>query len=142
MKIIPFKKAHLDKMIVQEHQKGYVFLETSEMFDQLAGEDSFSAIDDDGTVWGCAGLVRITQTRGVAWAYLAQDMNARMITVTRAIKRYFEMSDLIRIEMQVDCEFPQGHRWAKMLGFEKECERMRAFTPDLRDCALYAKVRV
>ena len=42
--------------------------------------------------------------------------------------------------MTVDCEFEQGHRWAKMLGFTMEAERMRAYRPDGGDVALYARV--
>lgn len=142
MNIVRFEKAHLDRMIVQEQQAGLMYLETDETFAAIANDDAFSAIDDDGTVYGCSGIVRVTEHRGIAWAYLARGTREKMIPVTRAVKRYLDIAPFVRIEMQVDCEFEAGHRWARMLGFEMECERMRAFSPDLRDHALYAMVKL
>lgn len=142
MKIEKFQKDHIDRMVLQERQKGLEYLETNEHFAWLEAYDSFSAIDDDGTVLACAGVVLMTEGRGVAWAYLSRDIGNKMTAVTRAVKRYLQLSSLWRIEMHVDCDFDAGHRWAKMLGFKMECERMRAFTPDKRDCALYAMVKL
>jgi hypothetical protein len=141
MIIIPFKKEHLDRMILQEKQRGLEYLQTDELFDSLEGQDSYSAIDYDQVIC-CSGVVAVAHGRGVAWSYLSQDIGNRIVAVTRAIRIYLNKSALHRIEIHVDCDFPQAHRWAKMLGFEMECERMRAFTPDKRDCALYAKVNV
>jgi len=56
------------------------------------------------------------------------------------VKRFLDGCYLHRIEMTVDCDFPQGHRWAKMLGFTMEAERMRGYRPDGGDCALYARL--
>lgn len=137
---IRFKKEHLDRMIHQESQKGLEYLETEELFSMLEGEDSYSIFDGE-EVLCCAGVVKMNVGRGVAWAYLANELNHRMVTVTRIVKRYLNDAPFHRIEMHVDCDFEEAHRWAKMLGFEKECDRMKAFTPDKRDCALYAMVR-
>lgn len=142
MKIERFRKEHIDAMAIQERQKGLEYLETTEHFQWLEGNDSFSAIDDDGTVLACAGVVQMTEGRGVAWAYMSQNIGHKMTHVTRAVRRYLKLSPLWRIEMHVDCDFDSGHRWARMLGFKMECERMRAFTPDKRDCALYAMVKL
>ena len=139
MTVIPFKKEHLDRMILQERQKGLEYLETDELFALLEGQDSYTVMDDD--VLCCAGVVKLNEGRGVAWAYLADDLGARMVGVTRAVKRYLGIANFHRIEMHVDCDFKEAHRWVRMLGFEMECERMKAFTPDKRDCALYAMVR-
>lgn len=140
MNVVKFRKEHLEMMRHQEAQKGLEFLETTELFDMLEGEDAYSIIDGE-EVLCCAGVVKLNHGRGVAWAYLAEDIRNRMTTVTRIVKRYLGIADFHRIEMHVDCDFKEAHRWARMLGFEMECERMRAFTPDKRDCALYAMVR-
>lgn len=137
---IRFNKRHLDKMIHQEGQKGLEYLETNELFAMLEGEDSYSIMDGE-EVLCCAGVVKMNEGRGVAWAYLADELNTRMVIVTRIVKRYLNGAPFHRIEMHVDCDFAEAHRWAKMLGFEKECDRMKAFTPDKRDCALYAMVK-
>lgn len=139
MIVIPFKKEHLDRMILQERQKGLEYLETDELFETLEHQDSYTIADEE--VLCCAGVVKMNEGRGVAWAYLADDLGAKMVGVTRIVKRYLGIANFHRIEMHVDCDFDEAHRWAKMLGFEMECERMKAFTPDKRDCALYAMVR-
>jgi hypothetical protein len=136
----PFEKKHLDVMVHQEAQKGLEFLETDELFAMLEGEDAYTIFDGD-EVLCCAGVVKLNVGRGVAWAYLAADLKHRMVSVTRIVKRYLAIANCHRIEMHVDCDFEEAHRWAKMLGFVMECERMKAFTPDKRDCALYAMVR-
>jgi hypothetical protein len=140
IEVVKFKKEHLDRMILQENQKGLEFLETTELFSSLESEDSYSVIDGS-EVLCCAGVVAMNVGRGVAWAYLSADLKERMISVTRAVKRYLNIAAFHRIEMHVDCDFKEAHRWAEMLGFNMECERMIAFTPDKRDCALYAMTR-
>ena len=63
----------------------------------------------------------------------------------------FEASHLERLKLQdaqmylsnwvtVDVDFPEAHRWAKMLGFKMEAERMEAYAPDGRACSLYARI--
>jgi len=140
MIVKPFEKKHLDKMILQERQKGLEYLETNELFAMLEGEDAYTICDGE-EVMCCAGVVRLNVGRGVAWAYLADDMKHRMVGVTRVVKRYLGITPFHRVEMHVDCDFEKAHNWARHLGFEMECERMKAFTPDKRDCALYAMVR-
>lgn len=140
MRVEKFQKQHLDAIILQERQKGLEYLETSDLFNMLESEDSYSVMEED-EVLCCAGVVKLNEGRGVAWAYLADELNAKMVGVTRAVKRYLRLAPFHRIEMHVDCNFEEAHRWAKMLGFNMECERMKAFTPDKRDCALYAMVR-
>lgn len=141
MTVIPFKKEHIDRLILQEKQKGLEHLQTDDLFLSLEGTDSYSMMDGE-EVLCCAGVVAMTEGRAIAWAYLAEGLNHRMVFVTRVVKRFLKLSTFFRIEMHVDCDFDEAHRWAKMLGFEMECERMKAFTPDKRDCALYAMVRI
>ncbi len=140
MIVVPFEREHLHRMVIQQKQQGLEHLVTPDVCGVLEGGQSYTALDGDEVV-ACAGVVEITQGRAVAWAYISQDVGRRMRFVTRAVKNFLDLTQFRRIEMDVDCEFPQAHRWAKMLGFEMECERRRSFTPDGRDCALYAMVR-
>ena len=137
---MPFEREHLHRMVIQQKQQGLEHLVTPDVCGVLEGGQSYTALDGDEVV-ACAGVIEITQGRAVAWAYISQDVGRRMRFVTRAVKNFLDLTQFRRIEMDVDCEFPQAHRWAKMLGFEMECERRRSFTPDGRDCALYAMVR-
>jgi hypothetical protein len=140
MIVAPFTREHLRVMVIQQKQQGLEHLLTSEVCASLENGSSYAALDGD-EVLACAGIIEVSPGRAVAWAYLSQNVGARMRGVTRAVKRFLDISTYRRIEMDVDCNFPQAHRWAKMLGFEMECERRRSFTPDGRDCALYAMVR-
>ena len=140
MIVVPFEREHLHRMVIQQKQQGLEHLVTPDVCGVLEGGQSYTALDGDEVV-ACAGVIEITQGRAVAWAYISQDVGRRMRFVTRAVKNFLDLTQFRRIEMDVDCEFPQAHRWAKMLGFEMECERRRSFTPDGRDCALYAMVR-
>ena len=140
MIVVPFEREHLHRMVIQQKQQGLEHLVTPDVCGVLEGGQSYTALDGDEVV-ACAGVIEITQGRAVAWAYISQGVGRRMRFVTRAVKNFLDLTQFRRIEMDVDCEFPQAHRWAKMLGFEMECERRRSFTPDGRDCALYAMVR-
>jgi RimJ/RimL family protein N-acetyltransferase len=60
--------------------------------------------------------------------------------IHKAVRRALLFHNYRRVETAVASDFEQGHRWMSMLGFERE-GRMRAFTPDGRDCDLYARVQ-
>jgi hypothetical protein len=77
----------------------------------------------------------------MAWAFIAKTDPKNFLKGHRAVKRFLDGCYTQRIEMTVDCDFPEAHRWAKMLGFTMECERMKYYSPDGRDCALYARIR-
>lgn len=142
MEVVPFKVEHLKQMVHQERNGGLDWLEITETFKTLEGEVAYSLIDE-GVVLICAGMVGMHSGRGVAWAYIANDLGLKtMVKVTRYVKEYLAIAPFHRIEMHVDCDFDKAHNWAKHLGFNMECERMKAFTPDKRDCALYAMVKL
>ena len=140
MIVVPFERWHLERMVIQQRQQGLEHLLTNDVYSVLVGCHSYSALEGE-EVLACAGVREVAPGRAAAWAYISQDVGRRMRGVTRAVKGFLDLSQFRRIEMDVDCEFPQAHRWARMLGFEMECERRRSFTPDGRDCALYAMVR-
>lgn len=140
MKVIPFNHEHMSVIRLQERNKGFDVFDTVELFKELEMFESFTAIEEDGTILGCAGVVKMNINRAIAWSYLSEESKHKMFALTKAVKRFFEICGYNRIEMHVDCDFKEAHHWARMLGFEMECERMRQFSPDGRDCALYAKV--
>lgn len=138
MEIVPFKREHLKNILIQNRQEDFQELLTPLLMRQLE-KGGYTALDGDEVV-ACAGTTELTPNRALAWAYISKDVGPRMLQVTKAVKRYLSIAPYRRIEMDVDCEFPEAHRWARMLGFELECPRRRAYTPDGRDCALYARV--
>jgi RimJ/RimL family protein N-acetyltransferase len=138
MEIVPLKREHLKQILIQNHQIGFDELLTP-MTKRVLERDGFTAIEDDEVI-ACAGVSKVAPNRAIAWAYVSRDAGPRMLKVTRAMMRYLEITPYRRIEADVDCDFEEAHRWVRMMGFELECERRRAFTPEGRDCALYARV--
>lgn len=137
--IVKFKRAHLMSMVLQDKQADSVF--TPSILDALENSgEAYTALEGE-EVLACAGVIVVSPGRAIAWSYLSQDVGRRMVGVIRGIKRFLDLSNIRRIEMDVDCDFPQAHRMARMLGFEMEAERRRCFSPDGRDFALYARIR-
>lgn len=141
MNVVPFKAADLHAIDLQEGQAYLSSWITPDQAYALEQTDwAYTAIVDNAPI-ACAGVIPMWQGRGLAWAYLSkQAARENFLGVHRAVSRFLEACYLQRIEMTVDCEFEQGHRWARMLGFEMEAECMRAYRPDGGDCALYARV--
>lgn len=140
MIVAPFERSHLENMVVQTQQQGLEHLLTDDIYATLANNPSYSALDGDEVV-ACAGTIEVAPGRALAWAYISQNAGTRMVRVTKSVKRFLDMAPYRRIEMDVDCDFVQAHRWARLLGFKLECLRRVKFTPDGRDCALYARVQ-
>jgi hypothetical protein len=141
MIVLPFEKEHLQRMVIQQRQQGLEHLLTEEIYAALANSQAYTALDEQ-EVLACGGTVELAPGRACAWAYVSANVGSRMKFVTKVAHRFLAAAQFRRIEMDVDCDFPQAHRWAKMLGFNLECERRKSFTPDGRDCALYAMVKV
>lgn len=139
MQVVPFQADHLEQLPLQDsqmHLSGWV---SEEQGIVLEGSPSYTAIHD-GEPIAVAGILPCWHGRAIAWAFLS-DMGANhFISVHRAVKKFLDGCYVHRIEMSVDCDFPEAHRWAEMLGFKMEAERMSAYSPDGRDCALYARV--
>jgi hypothetical protein len=139
MKRLPFKVEHLEMM--NHREKDFDWKEAEETLKEIEDEDSFTVVEG-GKILMCAGVVHMHPGRGVAWTYFAEGLSLRkMAGLTRLVMEYLATAPFHRIEMHVDCDFEKAHNWAKHLGFEMECERMKAFTPDRRDCALYARLQ-
>ena len=110
--VTPFKSAHFAAIQLQTAQMYLSEMVTQEHIDVLERAPSYTALLD-GKPIGAAGVIPIETGRALAWSF---------------------------IEMTVDCDFPEAHRWAKMLGFTMEEEHTTAHVPAGHDCALYARV--
>lgn len=141
--IVPFKAEHLAKLHLQPAQKYMSNIIDEEYAKVLEGENvhSFSLLDG-GLVLACGGVAPMWHGRAIAWMIIAGEAAGfKFLNVHKAILRFFETCYINRIEATVDCDFEQGHRWMRMLGFKMEAERMKGYRPDGGDCALYARVR-
>ena len=133
--VVPFAHEHLAQINVQPAQRaGY------EAASPLLNGPAYTALVDGKPV-ACAGVVEMWPQRGYAWALLDRDAGRHLLTLTREIRARLDGLGFRRIEIAVDAGFAAGVRWARMLGFTCETPSpMRAFTPEGRDCYLFARV--
>lgn len=140
MKIVPYEADHLMRLQLQPGQlyaagaihPGYAKL--------LENEFALTALHD-GKVLAVGGVLKLWENRGLAWAYIDRDAGAHFPSIHKAVRRLLDLVPYDRVEADTPCEFEQGKRWLKMLGFACECERARKHRPDGGDSALYARVR-
>jgi hypothetical protein len=138
--VVPFKAEHLAAIKLQSMQAHLSNWVTMEQGRGLEEYPSYTAMID-GTPVGAAGVLHMWAGRSMAWAFISKTNPHSFLRSHRTVKKFLDGCYTKRIEMTVDCDFPEAHRWAKMLGFTMECERMKHYSPDGRDCALYARIR-
>lgn len=140
MRVIPYEAEHLAMLDAQDAQRYLSAWVGDEQAKSLEDTPSYTAVHED-RVLCCAGILPIWQGRAVAWAYMDRRAGEHFIALHRRVQQFLDQCYVQRIEAHVDREFEAGHRWARMLGFDMEAERMTAFRPDGGDCSLYARVR-
>lgn len=138
--VVPFKAAHLAAIELQATQAHLSNWVTQAQGVALEEQNSYTALYD-GVPIGAAGIIHQWTGRSLAWAFISNTGPQMFLPFHRAVKHFLDGCYVQRIEMTVDCDFPAAHRWARMLGFKMEAERMRHYSPDGRDCSLYARIR-
>lgn len=136
---VPFQPAHLAAIKLQGAQGYLSDWVTFEQAEALAEHPGYTAMDGDEPV-AAAGIIPMWQGRAMVWAFLSELGPRNFLRVHREVKRFLDGCYTQRIEMTVDCDHKEAHRWARLLGFKLEATRMRAYAPDGHDCALYARV--
>jgi len=141
MRIVPFEPDHLKRLLLQPSQAIMQPTMSKPEYAQSLHQagPAYSLVDGDD-VFACMGLVPQWDNRAIAWGLISAESGPHFIMIHKAVHRTMRLHYYRRIETAVACDFTQGHRWATMLGFERE-GRMRAYTPDGRDCDLYARVQ-
>jgi hypothetical protein len=140
MKIVPFEPVHLTRILLQPSQAiMQPTMSNPEYGPSLAlAGPAYSLVDGD-EVFATAGLIKQWDHRAIAWALISGEAGKHFFALHKAVRRALNLHYYRRVETAVACDFPQGHRWAELLGFERE-GRMRAYTPDGHDCDLYARI--
>jgi len=137
---VPFKAEHLAGMKVQGAQQALREYVTEDVMRGLEAFESYTALRGEEAVM-CGGFIEHWPGRVEMWAYLSGDIGKDFIAVHKKVQRFIRCCTANRIEAVVDCSFSQGHRWLRMLGFRLEAPRMKMYSIDGRDHALYAIVR-
>lgn len=140
MNVVPFKAEHfwsIEAQPAQAYVKNWV---TEADIKALENQDTFTLFDGD-EILACFGWMQIYSHRATVWSIICKNPGPRFVAMTRIAKRLIEGLPYQRLELDVDCGFEEGHRWAKMLGFTLEAERLRGFRMDGGDSAVYARIR-
>lgn len=140
MNVVPYKAEHLLAMQVQMGQSNFTPYITEEYARALESQYAFAALVD-GHPMIVGGFYEMWANRALLWSFVDRNAGPHFLAIHRGVKKLLDMQPFRRIEAECDCDFEQGHRWLKLLGFEMEAERMRAFRVDGGDSALYARVK-
>jgi hypothetical protein len=154
LRIAPFRPADLDGIrLARAVEQAMIapFLAAPGFGAAMAAAGpAFSCFDDacgapdspaGGAVICCVGLIPQPEERAAeAWALMTARTRYFMVPITRAIVRFLDESRIRRVESMVDAAYPISIRWHELMGFKRE-RLMPAYTPDGRDCFLYARVK-
>lgn len=122
LNVVPYETEHLELLADFGNQEE-IYRPFLAALKKCRYEDSgpaFSAFVE-GRIVGCAGLVEVTPYRAYTWALMAkQDVAQRFVAIHRAVKGFLDEQDYKRIDMHVAFNDAAAHRWARLLGFERE----------------------
>lgn len=140
MIIVPFRAEHLFLMDPQDSQQGELGSISLAEAKELEGLSAFTAMQD-GEVIGCGGVFPFHPQRALCWTYISKQAGRHFTQLHRRVKLFIDTVGYNRLEMDVAYEFEQGHRWAKLLGFEVEAPRMRCYFNNGGDATKYVRIR-
>lgn len=125
--LVPFKRWHIAWLQEQTGDAKDFMFDTDTLL-TLEKQNSWTLVVDMRPV-ACGGTLQHWPGRHTAWTYLNKDTGRHMVAITKAVQ-----SKLVpvkgRIELTVLHGFEQGHRWARILGFEVETPEMLGFGPN------------
>lgn len=140
MQFVPMKAEHL--VLIGHLVANQSFIDiTPDLAVEMEALGGTTALDDDGTVLGIAGIIPTWHGSGHAWAWLTRGWRKHARAITEEVKRAVDECEMDRVEMAVKVGFKPGFNWARRLGFELETPCARKWGPDGLDYALFARVR-
>lgn len=137
--VIPYQPQHLFDIDLQGPQKLLGDWITPEQAQNLTGKQSFTGLHNGQPII-CAGVAEVWHGRFLTWAYVDSRAGRCFMDIHHAVRSFLNTFNGERVEAFVDCDFVNGHRWVKALGFKLEAERMVRYLPNGKDCSLYARV--
>lgn len=141
IEIIPFEAIHAKQIEEQpktRHLAGPFRNANMETLEKLP--TSFT-LKYKGEILFCGGIVPKWEGCGGLWSILAGNQQTKFQIVHKRVKKFFDEVKIRRLEATVALDFPEAHRWVKLLGFECEAPILKGFYRDGKDAALYARVR-
>jgi hypothetical protein len=137
-RVVPFRRWHYEWLVAAgDAAEGKNMRIAEGILEQLERQNSWTGVADGDPVV-CGGTIAQWPGRHTAWVYLNPAAGPAMVRATREVGR--KILDVRgRIEFTVRCDFRNGHRWAKLLGFEVETPLLKAYGPEGEDHVGYVR---
>src|SRR6185312_3894205 len=143
MQAVQFKAEHFDYLM--EHgitdKKLKPWLKKEQGIELESALDTYTILDDELKPVVIGGIRQYWYNRGEAWLLIGAPKRSDFIKIHKIVQKFLDLSPIKRIEMVVDYHYEEGHRWARLLGFKKEAERMESYRSDGGDVSLYSLVK-
>jgi hypothetical protein len=138
---VPFRAAHAGQLVLQPAQAWLNEYWTPDLLEGLECLWAHTLMLDGAPVF-CGGVLAFDLARGTLWAFVGAGLRpVEFLAVHRIVARFLDGLPFAALDMYVDCEFTNGHRWATQLGFTCKRERMQGFQVNGGDCAYYVRER-
>ncbi len=139
----PFKSEHYDYLmkngVTDKRLKPLMRPDAGKKLEEMG--ETYTILDDDGNPVFIGGIQQYWFNRGEAWVLFGSPKRSDFIKIHKVVQKFLDLSPIKRIEMVVDFDYAEGHRWARTLGFKKEAEEMKCYHVDGRSATLYALVK-
>ena len=93
-------------------------------------------VEDDGVPVACGGVIYDTETDGIVWLRLSNNMAHKTISLVRLLRNglaiLVDSFGFDRITARVKEDFGEGHRFARRFGFTPTKETFKIFSDTYR----------
>lgn len=141
MIVEPFRPEHLNSLVVAPAQRAdYDAIVSAGYGATLASGLAWSGFINSRCI-GCAGILRLTRHKGVAWALMSDRLSSARFAAVRACRRAIRIAGMARVEIHVVEGHEAGHAFARAMGAVLETpEPMRYHGFNGRSEYLYAVI--
>lgn len=136
MQTIPFKIEHIHQIELQPYQAQWQQEINAAQFKEVM-DNSYTIIANDEIIL-IGGVYKIWENRIAAWSLISKNAGKHFVGLIRTIQKQLSHYKGYRVECYVEPVFAQGHRFAKLIGFECEAPLMRKFHQNGTDASMYA----
>lgn len=120
MQIEPFQAAHMLALDPQEAQRPHLRWMNSSIAEAASAFFSFTAVDEQGRIIGCAGIAPAESGDLVAWAVFSSLIERHALAITRAVKSGLDLHAARRVVAHIHPDHVKAASFAKRLSFKFE----------------------
>ena len=123
-----FQRWHAAVIMAEGEPAGGVYVPGEQTMRFLEQSPNSVTLMVDGLPVVCGGTIELWPGRSQAWTFVSNVAGPHLLMATKTAQKMLRAVPG-RVEMTVVKDFVNGHRWARMLGFEVETPLLRAYGP-------------